>query len=513
MGTVWRARDELLDRDVAVKELTVSPYLTEAERAEANARATREAQAAAQLRHPAIVVVHDAFLEDGRPWIVMQLLEGGSLDSVLAHDGVLAPARAARIGLDVLGGLETAHAAGVLHRDIKPGNIFVTADGRAVLTDFGIASVEGQATITRSGVLVGSPGHIAPERLSGEDPDPQSDLWSLAATLYQAVEGRRPFPGDSQLAVLTSVLTRDPEPPVRAGGLGPLLLGMLARDPAFRPDPGTVRAVLERVAAGGTADDVRLPPPAPAAPGTPTSVDPVVPAPAARRTGPLLVVAVGGAALLALAAAVLVATDQRTPVHTAAATTSTASTPAAAPAPTSTPRFAAPIDFCALIPVDQVREINPGYTGPQGTVGGGGDDPSCEWNAPGAGIEVALKKTFSGESPWATTPEDAHDRYRQFRQQATGSDKVIWHYGGIGGESTTSGPETPGEDVPGVGEEAFVTDTRGRLGAQMTQVVFRVSNVVVEVTHADVTDRTGTATIRQRALRMAQRVADALATS
>jgi eukaryotic-like serine/threonine-protein kinase len=514
MGTVWRARDELLDRDVAVKELNTPPHLDEAERVEANARAVREARAAAQLRHPAIVVVHDAFLEDGRPWIVMQLLNGAPLDSVLARNGVLAPARAARLGLDVLGALGTAHAAGVLHRDVKPGNIFLTADGRAVLTDFGIASVEGQATITRSGMLIGSPGHIAPERLSGERPGPQSDLWSLAATLYEAVEGHRPFRGDNPLSSLTSVLTQDPEPPVRAGALGPLLVGMLARDPTFRPAPDTVRAVLERVAAGESAEGVRLPPPAPAAPAPPTSVDPISPAPA-RRIALLPAVAAGGAALLALAATVLVATGGPTPVATAAATsaTSTTSTPTAAAAPTNAPRFTAPIDFCALVPAADVRRINPGYTGSEGTAGGGGDDPSCAWDAPGAGIEVKVVKAFSAESPWVTTPEDAHDRYRQGRQQATGSDKVIWHYDGIGGESITSGPRTAGEDVPDVGEEAFVTDTYGRRGAQLTEVVFRVDNVVVEVTYADVTDRTGRAEIRQRAVRMAHRVVDALAAS
>ena len=513
MGTVWRARDEVLDRDVAVKELHTAPHVDEVERVEANARAVREARAAAQLRHPAIVVVHDAFLEDGRPWIVMQLLEGAPLDSVLARNGVLAPARAARLGLDVLGALGTAHAAGVLHRDIKPGNIFLTADGRAVLTDFGIASVEGQATITRSGMLVGSPGHIAPERLSGERPGPQSDLWSLAATLYEAVEGGRPFRGDSPLSSLTSVLTQDPEPPVRAGALGPLLVGMLARDPASRPAPGTVRAVLERVAAGESPEDVRLPPPAPAAPAPPTVVDPITPVRApARRVGLLPAVAAGGAAVLALTATVLVATDGRTAVAPAA-TTATAPTPTAAAAPADAPRFTAPVDFCALVPAADVRQINPGYTGSEGAAGGGGDDPSCAWDAPGAGVEVKVERASSGESPWVTTAQDAHDRYRLGRQRATGSDKVIWHYDGIGGESITSGPRAAGEDVPGVGEEAFVTDTYGRRGAQLSKVVFRVDNVVVAVTYADVTGRTGKAEIRQRALRMAHRVADALAAS
>jgi hypothetical protein len=291
---------------------------------------------------------------------------------------------------------------------------------------------------------------------------------------------------------------------------------MLARDPTFRPAPGTVRAVLERVAAGESTDDVRLPPPAPAAPEAPTSVAPIAPVPApARRTGLLPAVAAGVAALLALAATVLVATDARTPVVTAAttSTTSAASTPTAAAAPTNAPRFTAPVDFCALVPAADVRQINPGYTGSEGAAGGGGDDPSCAWDAPGAGVEVKVERASSGESPWVTTAQDAHDRYRLGRQRATGSDKVIWHYDGIGGESITSGPRTAGEDVPGVGEEAFVTDTYGRRGAQLSKVVFRVDNVVVAVTYADVTGRTGKAEIRQRALRMAHRVADALAAS
>ncbi|WP_049568058.1 serine/threonine-protein kinase, partial [Nonomuraea sp. SBT364] len=253
MGTVWHARDERLDRDVAVKEIRLPPELGEAERAELCARTVREAQAAGRLRHPAIVTVHDVVTSGGHPWIVMRLLRGRPLDRV----GPLDPPRAARLGLAVLDALTLAHAAGILHRDIKPANVFVSDDGSPVLTDFGIATVEGQATLTQSGMLLGSPGYIAPERLRGERPGPQSDLWSLAATLYASLEGEPAHPGEDGMAVLARVLTEDPRPPQRSG---PLLTRMLARDPAARPPSSAVRDTLAAVA-GGVTPPPRPPPP------------------------------------------------------------------------------------------------------------------------------------------------------------------------------------------------------------------------------------------------------------
>ncbi|GAA0939863.1 serine/threonine-protein kinase [Actinocorallia libanotica] len=519
MGTVWRARDETLGREVAVKELRFDAEYDDARRAEACTRAVREAQASARLRHPGIITVHDAFVEDGRPWIIMQILDGASLDRVLERQGPLPVEQVARIGAEVLAALEAAHAEGILHRDIKPANIFLTSDGRAVLTDFGIATVEGQATITRSGMLVGSPGHIAPERLRGEKAGPQSDLWSLAGTLYRLVEGRAPFPGDSHVAVLAAVLTRDPVPPVRAGELGPLLVHTLARDPLARPEPSVVRRALERVAAGEATGEIRLP----AAPPRAPAEAPTVPAPL-RRPGrsrqPFLAGAVVTAAVLALVAAVVVATDERSPAVVAGGTpTSSAPVTSSAPAAPATPaapeneaRFTVPVDFCSLVPVERIREIIPNYPRAEGRPSGDSITAACSWDAPGSGVSVEVQTNTDGRDPWSgTSPSQARDLYLFWlRAREDGSDKIIWHYDNIGGEQMTSGPSSKAEKVADLGEEAFVYDIYGRLGAQMSKAYVRVSNLVFHVTYADVTNEKGKQKIRQNALQMARWVAEAL---
>src|SRR6266700_2931093 len=193
MGTVWRARDELLNRDVAVKEIAWPPSLSEAERQTARRRALREAQMAARLRHPNVVLIYDIFEEDDRPWIVMEMLPYRSLRDIVMEDGPLPPARAAELGLGILAALSAAHAEGVVHRDVKPANILVGPDGRTVLTDFGIARPADSPTLTASGLLIGSPSYIAPERARGGRAGPAADLWGLGACLYTAVEGRPPF--------------------------------------------------------------------------------------------------------------------------------------------------------------------------------------------------------------------------------------------------------------------------------------------------------------------------------
>ncbi|MGI5321042.1 serine/threonine-protein kinase [Actinomadura nitritigenes] len=249
MGTVWKARDEVLGRDVAVKELLAPPHLDAQARDEANARALREARAAARLDHPAIIKVHDVVEADDRPWIVMELLTGRSLDAVL-KDGPLPPGRAARIGLAVLDALRAAHAQGVLHRDVKPANVFDCDDGRIVLTDFGIASVAGDISLTRPGALVGSPAYMAPERVRGTADGPAADLWALGATLYALVEGRTPFDRRTAMGTLSAVLSEEPALPRRAGPLAPALLALLAKNPADRPAPAALAAMLEAVADG-----------------------------------------------------------------------------------------------------------------------------------------------------------------------------------------------------------------------------------------------------------------------
>ncbi|MFC8712552.1 serine/threonine-protein kinase [Streptomyces sp. NPDC057197] len=249
MGTVWRAEDETVDREVAVKEPRVPEHLPERERANAFERMRREARAAARLDHPAVVNVHDVAVVDGQPWIVMELVRGRSLGAAL-QEGTLDAREAARVGLEVLGALEAAHAAGILHRDVKPDNILLGRHGRTVLTDFGIAQIEGETSLTDTGGFVGSPEYIAPERVLGQRPGPASDLWSLGVVLYAATEGVSPFRRSNTPATLQSVLNAAPAPPAAAPGpLAEAITALLRKDPAQRPDAARVRALLTAAAA------------------------------------------------------------------------------------------------------------------------------------------------------------------------------------------------------------------------------------------------------------------------
>jgi eukaryotic-like serine/threonine-protein kinase len=274
MGTVWRAKDETVDREVAVKEPRVPEHLPERERANAYERMRREARAAARLDHPAVVNVHDVAVVDDRPWIVMELVQGRSLGDAL-QEGTLGVRDAARIGLEVLGALEAAHAAGILHRDVKPDNVLLGRHDRVVLTDFGIAQIEGETNLTDTGGFVGSPEYIAPERVLGQRPGPASDLWSLGVVLYAATEGVSPFRRSNTPATLQSVLNAAPAAPASATGpLAEAINGLLQKDPARRPNAARVRELLEAAAN----------PPAPA----PTQVIQQIAAPAGKglRLGP-----------------------------------------------------------------------------------------------------------------------------------------------------------------------------------------------------------------------------------
>ncbi|MEV6952826.1 serine/threonine-protein kinase [Streptomyces sp. NPDC051183] len=235
MGRVWRAHDELLHRTVAVKELTAGLYVAQADRDVMHARTQKEARAAARIQHPAVVTVHDVLEHDDRPWIVMEYIDGPSLADAAKAAGRIEPREAARIGLHVLGALRAAHAVGVLHRDVKPGNVLLAKDGRVLLTDFGIAAIEGDSSITRTGELVGSIDYLAPERVTGGAPDPASDLWSLGATLYTAVEARSPFRRTSPISSLQAVVNDEPPALRQSGALGPVITALLRKDPAERP--------------------------------------------------------------------------------------------------------------------------------------------------------------------------------------------------------------------------------------------------------------------------------------
>ncbi|WP_354638167.1 serine/threonine-protein kinase [Kitasatospora camelliae] len=251
MGTVWRAHDVVLDRDVAVKELNVAG-LPDEEVAVLQSRMEQEARAAARIKHPGVVTVHDVLQHEGRPWIVMELIDGPSLAEVIASDGPLPPRDVARIGAQVLSALEQAHEAGVVHRDVKPANVLLAEGGRAVLTDFGIAAFEGSARFTRVGDVAGSPDYLAPEQITGQEPGPASDLWSLGATLYTAVEGRPPFGRRTAASTLHAVVSDALPPPRRAGTLGPVVEALLRKDPGARPTADRVRRLLAAVASGST---------------------------------------------------------------------------------------------------------------------------------------------------------------------------------------------------------------------------------------------------------------------
>lgn len=232
-GAVWRARDERLDREVAAKQLFMPEHFTPAQRRERRERSLREARSAARLRHPGVVTVYDVLEHDGNPWIIMELVDGRSLEEIIAEDGPIGARRTAEIGLELLDALQAAHAAGVLHRDVKPSNVLVGAH-RVVLGDFGIATVEGDAALTQSGIVMGAPAYTAPERARGEPARVASDLWSLGATLYYAVEGERAYPGPNANAVFHAIVTGDPPKIRNTSPLRGVLTGLLRKNPATR---------------------------------------------------------------------------------------------------------------------------------------------------------------------------------------------------------------------------------------------------------------------------------------
>jgi serine/threonine protein kinase len=253
MGTVWLARDELLRRRVAVKEVFPPAGLSDSEREMLRERTLQEARTAARLSHPNVVTIYDVAEDDGRPWIVMELIQARSLGELVDENGPLDVRAAARVGLQLLAALRSAHAIGVMHRDVKPGNVLMDADGRAILADFGIARAEDSPATTTSGVLVGSPSYIAPERAQGGRGGPASDLWSLGATLYAAVEGRPPYDRAGALPTLMAVVSEDPDPPRRAGIMWPVISGLLAADPSRRLSAAAAEQMLRQVAESGAA--------------------------------------------------------------------------------------------------------------------------------------------------------------------------------------------------------------------------------------------------------------------
>lgn len=255
MGTVWRGRDTLLDREVAIKVIALPDGLGGAERAEVYARAVREARAVARIRHPNVVPVHDVVVRnDGQPpWIIMEFVRGRPMDAVIRQDGPLSPERVADLGAQVLAGLAAGHAEGVLHRDLKPANVMITSEGRALVTDFGIAKLVGEPQWTQPGQVRGTPEYMPPERAWGEEGTPASDLFALGATMFAAFRGQGPFHRDGVDAALNAARHDDPPRVPEAGPLADLIHAMLSRDPAQRPTAAQAAHALDAVTKGAPA--------------------------------------------------------------------------------------------------------------------------------------------------------------------------------------------------------------------------------------------------------------------
>ena len=330
MGTVWRAEDETLGRTVAVKELRFPGNIDDDEKRRLITRTLREAKAIARIRNNNAVTVFDVVQEDDRPWIVMELVEGKSLAEAIREDGLLEPRRAAEVGLAILDVLRSAHREGILHRDVKPSNVLIAEDGRVVLTDFGIAQVEGDPSITSTGMLVGAPSYISPERARGHKPGPAADLWSLGGLLYAAVEGTPPYDKGSAIATLTAVMTEPLEEPKNAGPLKDVIYGLLTKDPAQRLDDRGARALLNAIVNAPASQDAD-PEPADATKVVPLPEQPGEKLRGALRSVRKAAVAAGSAGAAAARA------KSGSGTGTSASGTASPAAPATEPAPASGP--------------------------------------------------------------------------------------------------------------------------------------------------------------------------------
>ncbi|WP_079248658.1 serine/threonine-protein kinase [Streptomyces sp. MJM1172] len=417
MGTVWRARDETLHREVAVKEVRAPAGLGAGDIARMYSRLEREAWAAARIPDRNVVTVHDVVMEDERPWIVMELIRGRSLADLLRAEGPLTPRRAAHIGAEVLNALRAAHAVGVEHRDVKPANVLIAQDGRVVLSDFGIAVVEGSTSLTMTGEVVGSPEYLPPERALGRPSGPESDLWSLGVMLYAAVEGISPFRQGTALSTLRAVVDEEPPEPTRAGPLAPVIAGLLRKEPARRTPATEVAGALRDIAHGRDATAAASPVLATPTPQPATATGPV--------TVPVPEEAAATAAAITAAASAVEAPAMAAPaVPTAVAPAATAVAPTAV-APGRKSRTALVVAAGAAACVLTAGGLAYAFTG------------NDEDSAPGSGVRVTVagtNTTYTGSCP---TPEG---RAPAFTATFTAPEPTLISYRWVSGDGSVVDP-------------------------------------------------------------------------
>ncbi|MFC4010014.1 protein kinase [Nonomuraea purpurea] len=472
MGVVWQAHDTAIGREVAIKQVHIPPNLSPDDHARLRARTLHEARAAAHVRHPSVVAIHDVVEDGAEPWIVMELVKGRSLDQIVTSGGPMSPEWAASIGLFVLSALASAHGRGLLHRDVKPANVLLADDGRIMLSDFGIATRAGGQP---GGVPMGTPGFTAPEALTeepGQAAGPASDLWSLGATIYTAVEGVPPFSRPTALATHGAVMTEPPRPPQRSGALTPVLMRLLDKDPARRPDTVTLRAVLHSITQRTAAT-----------------------VPASRTTSwvlPRLPVYGSAAAVIVafvMSVTLILATSSSSaplaaspPAATPAAAASAESppataTPTGAASPSSTPVVRTPGKFtaiprpCQLLTREQATEVVGRYwtTALEPTV-------KCSWSRVGDDKNLSMVLTLF-------LYEQQGDGYetKLAEDHVQGAKATAESEAGRGGTGTKFGEVF---DIPGAGDGAVAWEVQdGSLSTKryIVNSVFRTSNIVGQI--------------------------------
>ncbi|WP_207757315.1 serine/threonine-protein kinase [Nonomuraea cypriaca] len=437
MGVVWEGQDTLLNRQVAIKEVLLPEGASPGDQERQLLRTAREARTAAKLNHPSVVAIYDVVEENGRPWVVMELLPHPSVEQVVLSSGALPVREAADVGRQVLSALKAAHEAGILHRDVKPSNILMTDDGRAVLTDFGIATAEGDPSLTSTGMVTGSPSFLAPERVRATDAGPASDLWSLGATLYACMVGRSPFERGDPMATLNALLTEEPDyrriPPI----MHPVLRGLLRKEPEERVDAEEADRLLAAIAAA-----------------RPAHADRDVPHGKPRGGKGRALLAAGAAAVLVIAGGTvayfrLAAPAEGSPraaarpaAATAPLTTSASPTPSATPTPTPTP------SVTRAVPAVRAWKSRDGWSimrpiGWKGTLG----DSYAEWTRRDGNAHLGVQALYATIDPNQVMRDSAETLKQEAEKVANRSRRTVTHQGVRAVEwevSWTSG-QTPGQ--------------------------------------------------------------------